>query len=53
MRGNERQGTRANERKVQATGVRSGPSEGRGQRQPNNQHPSDCDNVRCGPPKLR
>ena len=34
-------------------GVRSGPSEGRGQRQPNNQHPSDCDNVRRGPPKLR
>ena len=34
-------------------GVRSGPSEGRGQRQPNNQHPSDCDNARRGPPKLR
>ena len=33
--------------------VRSGPSEGRGQRQPNNQHPSDCDNARRGPPKLR
>ena len=33
--------------------VRSGPSEGRGQRQPNNQHPSDCDNVRRGPLKLR
>ena len=32
--------------------VRSGPSEGRGQRQPNNQHPSDCDNARRGPPKL-
>ena len=33
--------------------VRSGPSEGRGQRQPNNQHPSDCNNARRGPPKLR
>ena len=33
-------------------GVRSGPSEGRGQRQPNNQHRSDCDNARRGPPKL-
>ena len=33
--------------------VRSGLSEGRGQRQPNNQHPSDCDNARRGPPKLR
>ena len=32
--------------------VRSGPSEGRGQRQPNNQHPSDCDNARHRPPKL-
>ena len=36
-----------------ADGVWSGPSEGRGQRQPNNQHPSDCDNARCGPLKLR
>ena len=36
-----------------APGARSGLSEGRGQRQPNNQHPSDCDNVRRGPPKLR
>ena len=33
--------------------VWSGPSEGRGQKQPNNQHPSDCDNVRHGPLKLR
>ena len=36
-----------------APGVRSGLGEGRGQRQPNNQHPSDCDNARRGPPKLR
>ena len=35
-----------------APGVRSSLSEGRGQRQPNNQHPSDCDNARCAPPKL-
>ena len=33
-------------------GVRSSPSEGRGQRQPNNQPQSDCDNARCGSPKL-
>ena len=38
---------------LNASAVRSGPSEGRGQRQPNNQHPSDCDNARRGPPKLR
>ena len=33
-------------------GVQSSPSEGRGQRQPNNQHQSDCDNARRGPLKL-
>ena len=38
---------------VRDTGVQSGPSEGRGQRQPNNQHPSDCDNARRGPLKLQ
>ena len=41
------------ERKFHDTDVWSGPSEGRGQRQPNNQHPSDCDNARRGPPKLQ
>ena len=39
--------------RIMSAVVRSGPSEGRGQRQPNNQHPSDCDNARRGPPKLR
>ena len=36
----------------QPSAVRSGQSESRGQRQPNNQHPSDCDNARHGPLKL-
>ena len=36
----------------QPSAVQSGPSESRGQRQPNNQHPSDCNNARHGPLKL-
>ena len=38
---------------AELTDVRSSPSEDRGQRQPNNQHQSDCDNARRGPPKLQ